>query len=87
MVAVFVTTILGALLLLAWRREQNSNALLWWGASYLFGALSFALLSARGAIPDVRSIEIANTAILLSCGFLLAGARAFNGQETPPTVF
>jgi diguanylate cyclase (GGDEF)-like protein len=87
MVAVFVTTILGALLLLAWRREQNSNALLWWGASYLFGALSFALLSARGAIPDVLSIEIANTAILLSCGFLLAGARAFNGQETPPTVF
>ena len=41
MVAVFVTTILGALLWLVWRRDQNSNALLWWGTSYLLGALTF----------------------------------------------
>jgi len=53
MVAVFVTTILGALLWLVWRRDQNSNALLWWGTSYLLGALTFALLSARGVIPNV----------------------------------
>ena len=86
MVAVFVTTILGALLLLAWRRDQNTNALLWWGASCLLGALSFALLSARGVIPDVFSIEMANTAVLLSYGFLLAGTRAFNGRETPMTT-
>ena len=63
MVAVFVTTILGGLLLLAWRREQNSNALLWWGTGYLLGAASFALLAARGSIPDVLSIEIANAAL------------------------
>lgn len=87
MVAVFVTTILGALLLLAWRRDQNSNALVWWGTSYLLGAASFALLAARGVIPDVLSIEVANTAVLLSYAFVLAGARAFNGRETPPTVF
>jgi diguanylate cyclase (GGDEF)-like protein len=86
MVAVFVTTILGALLLLAWRRDQNSNALLWWGTSYLLGALSFALLSARGVIPDVFSVEMANTAVLLSYGFMFAGARAFNGRETPMTA-
>src|SRR5205085_6017363 len=54
-VAVFVTAILGVLLLLAWRREQDSNALLWWGSGYLAGAASFALLSARGVIPDVFS--------------------------------
>jgi len=87
MVAVFVTTILGALLLLAWRRDQNTNALLWWGTSYLLGALAFALLSARGAIPDVLSIEMANASVLLSYGFLLAGTRAFNGRETPATAF
>lgn len=87
MVAVFVTTILGALLLLAWRRDQNSNALVWWGAGYLLGATSFALLSARGVIPDVLSIEMANVAVLLSYAFLLAGARAFNGRETPVTAF
>jgi diguanylate cyclase (GGDEF)-like protein len=86
MVAVFVTTILGALLLLAWRRDQDSNALLWWGTSYLLGALSFGLLSARGVIPDVFSVEMANTAVLLSYGFLFAGTRAFNGRETPMTA-
>ncbi len=87
LVAVFVTTILGALLLFAWRRDQSTNALLWWGTSYLLGATSFALLSARGAIPDVLSIEVANAATLSSYACLLAGARAFNGRETPPTVF
>jgi diguanylate cyclase (GGDEF)-like protein len=85
-ISVFVTTILGVLLMLAWRREQNSNALLWWGAGYLLGASSFALLAARGIIPDVFSIEIANAAVLLGYGFILAGARAFNGRETPPTA-
>jgi diguanylate cyclase (GGDEF)-like protein len=87
LVAVFVTTILGALLLLAWRREQDSNALLWWGAGYFLGAASFALLAARGVIPDVLSIEIAHAAVLLGYAFVLAGARAFNGRETPVTVF
>ncbi|TMJ04513.1 MAG: GGDEF domain-containing protein [Alphaproteobacteria bacterium] len=85
-VAVFVTTILGALLLFAWRREQNSSALLWWGSGYLLGAISFALLSARRIIPDVLSIEMANTAVLLSYGFMFAGARAFHGRDTPLTA-
>jgi diguanylate cyclase (GGDEF)-like protein len=87
MVAVFVTMILGALLLFAWRRDQSTHALLWWGTSFLLGATSFALLAARGVIPDVLSIEVANAATLSSYACLLAGARAFNGRETPPTVF
>jgi diguanylate cyclase (GGDEF)-like protein len=86
-IAVFVAAILGVLLMLAWRREQNSGALLWWGAGYLLGGVSFALLASRGTIPDVFSIEVANAAVLLGYAFLLAGARAFNGRETPPTVF
>jgi hypothetical protein len=52
-IAVFVTAILGILLMLAWRREQNSNALLLWGGGYLLGALSLALVASRGTIPDV----------------------------------
>lgn len=86
-IAVFVTAILGVLLMLAWRREQSSNALLLWGVGYLLGALSLALVASRGTIPDVLSIELGIGAILLCYGFMLAGARAFNGRETPPTVF
>jgi diguanylate cyclase (GGDEF)-like protein len=86
-IAVFVTAILGVLLMLAWRREQNSNALLLWGAGYVIAALSFALVSARGRIPDVLSVELGVSAVLLAYVFLIAGTRAFNGRETPPTTF
>jgi diguanylate cyclase (GGDEF)-like protein len=87
LVAVFVTVILGALLLFAWRRDQSTDALAWWGAGYLVSGLSFALLSARGEIANVFSIEIANGLLLLGYSFLLAGTRAFSGRETPVTVF
>ncbi len=87
LVAVFVTVILGALLLFAWRRDQSTDALVWWGAGYLVGGMSFALLSARGEIANVFSIEIANGLLLLGYSFLLAGTRAFGGRETPVTAF
>jgi diguanylate cyclase (GGDEF)-like protein len=51
------------------------------------GGISFALLSARGEIANVFSIEIANGLLLLGYSFLLAGTRAFSGRETPVTVF
>ena len=86
MVAVFVAVILGALLLLAWRRDRSTDALGWWGSGYLFGGSAFALLSARTVIPDVLSIELANTLLLVGYGFLLAGARAFSGRTTPTTA-
>ena len=86
-IAVFVTAILGVLLMLAWRREQNSAALLLWGAGYLLAALSFSLVAARGTIPDVLSIELGIGVVLLAYAFLLGGTRAFNGREMPPTAF
>jgi diguanylate cyclase (GGDEF)-like protein len=86
MVAVLVTVILGSLLLLAWARDRGTSALGWWGAGYLIGGCAFALLSARGAIPTVLSLDIANATLLLSYTLTLAGARAFNGRETPATA-
>jgi diguanylate cyclase (GGDEF)-like protein len=87
LVAVFITVILGALLLFAWRRDQSTAALAWWGVGYLVGGASFGLLAARGTIPNVLSIEIANALVLVSYGLLFAGMRAFSGRETPVTVF
>jgi diguanylate cyclase (GGDEF)-like protein len=86
-VAVFVAAILGALLLLAWRRDENTNALGWWGAGYLLGGAAFGLLAARGEIPNVLSIEIANMLLLLGYSFLLAGTRAFAGRSMPVAGF
>ena len=86
-VAVFVAAILGALLLFAWRRDQSTDALAWWGGGYILAGGSFALVSARGHIPDVLSIEIANTILLLGYSLLFAGTRAFAGRDTPVTAF
>lgn len=87
MVAVFVTAILGSLLLLAWWRDRSTTALGWWGGGYLLGGFAFALLSARGVIPDVFSLDIANATLLLGYTLTLAGARAFGDRDTPPTAF
>src|SRR5882757_6650901 len=87
LVAVFVTVILGLLLLMAWRRDQSTDALAWWGVAYLVNGIAFFLLAARGVIPDVLSIELANAGILIGYSFLFAGTRAFSGRDTPVTVF
>jgi diguanylate cyclase (GGDEF)-like protein len=87
MVAVFVTAILGLLLIFACRREQGTSALLSWGAGYLFCAIGLGLLAARGAIPSALSIDVANAVNLLGYSFILAGARSFGGRETPPAAY
>jgi diguanylate cyclase (GGDEF)-like protein len=86
-VAVFVTAILGVLLIFAWRRDQGTDALLSWGVGYLLCAVGLGLLAARGAIPSVFSIEIANAFNLLAYSFMLGGARSFGGREMPPAAY
>src|ERR1700730_3590483 len=86
-VTVFVTTILGALLLFCWCQDRSATALPWWSAAYLTGAAGLALLAARGKIAPVLSIDIANVLVLLGYSFLVAGARSFGGRDTPPPAF
>ena len=86
-VAVFVTAVLGVLLIFACRREQGTNALLLWGVGYLLCAVGLGLLAARGAIPSVFSVEAANAVNLLGYSFILAGARSFGGREMPLAAY
>jgi diguanylate cyclase (GGDEF)-like protein len=86
-VAVFVTAVLGVLLIFACRREQGTNALLLWGGGYLLCAVGLGLLAARGAIPSVFSVEAANAVNLLGYSFILAGARSFGGREMPLAAY
>lgn len=86
-VAVFVTAVLGVLLIFAWRREPGTSALVSWGIGYLFCAVGLAMLSARGAIPSALSVDAANAFNLLGYSFILAGARSFGGRETPPAAY
>jgi diguanylate cyclase (GGDEF)-like protein len=79
-VTVFVTTLLGGLLLFSWSQNRRMGALSWWGAGFLMGAVGMSLLVLRGRAPDVISIVVANTVVFGSYGLLWTGCRVFAGK-------
>jgi diguanylate cyclase (GGDEF)-like protein len=85
-VTVFVTALLGALLVFAGVQNRTIRAPLWWGAAQIVGATGLALASSRGSIPDFISIDIANALVLLAYGLTWAGARKFDGRKVLPIV-
>ena len=67
-VTVFVTALLGALLVFAGLQNRNIRAPMWWGAAQIVGAIGLGLVTSRGALPDFVSIDLANALILLAYG-------------------
>jgi len=58
-VMVFVTTLLGALLVFAGLQNRAVRALLTWGVAFVLCAVGMALAAVRGMIPDWTSIQFA----------------------------
>ncbi len=85
-VTVFVTALLGALLVFAGLQNRTIRAPMWWGAAQIVGATGLALVTSRGMIPDFVSVDIANALILLAYGLTWAGARNFDGRRVLPIV-
>jgi diguanylate cyclase (GGDEF)-like protein len=85
-VTVFVTALLGALLVFAGLQNRSIRAPMWWGAAQIVGAAGLGLVTSRGAIPDFVSIDIANALILLAYGLTWAGARIFDRRKVLPLV-
>jgi diguanylate cyclase (GGDEF)-like protein len=85
-VTVFVTALLGALLVFAGLQNRTIRAPMWWGASQIVCAIGLALATSRGAVPDFVSIDIANALVLLAYGLTWAGARNFDGRKVLPIV-
>ena len=85
-VTVFVTALLGALLVFAGLQNRTIRAPMWWGAAQIIGATGLALVTSRGIIPDFVSVDIANALILLAYGLTWAGARNFDGRKVLPIV-
>jgi diguanylate cyclase (GGDEF)-like protein len=83
---VFVTALLGALLISAGLQNSSTRAPIWWGAAQVIGAVGLALATSRGAIPDFLSIDVANSLVLLAYGLAWAGARVFDGRKVLPLV-
>jgi len=82
-VTLFLSTVAGLLLLFAWLQNRSVAALGLWGTAYLMNTAALALLHGRGTIPDVWSIDIAQTVWLAAHGLMWAAARNFEDRRTP----
>ena len=83
-VTVFVTALLGALMVFAGLQNRAVRAPMMWGASYIVSAVGLALITTHGAAPDWLSINVANALVLFGCALIWAGARMFDGQPVRP---
>ena len=83
-VSLFVTTILGLLLIFAWIQDPSIQALAWWGAAYLLGGSSAALLGMQDASFNPVPVDIASALLFVACGISWSGARMFDGRPLRP---
>ena len=81
-IAVCALAIAGCLLLVAWLELPGFRALALWAASFATNAVGLALVAARGEIPGIWSVVIANALLAASYGLMWTGARRFEGRST-----
>ena len=60
--------------------KRRHPAVQLWGAGNFAGALGAGLLSARGMVPDVLSVTVANVLMVACWSLIWGGLCAFNGQ-------
>jgi diguanylate cyclase (GGDEF)-like protein len=85
-VTVFITALLGALLVFAGLQNRTIRAPMWWGAAHIVNAAGLGLLTSRGAAPDFVTIDVANALVLLGYGLTWTGARVFDGRSIRPLL-
>lgn len=83
-VSIFVTAILGLLLIFAWIQDRSIQALGWWGAAYLLGGLSAGMLSLQQFLSSAISVDLASAMLFVACGMSWNGARCFDGKDIRP---
>ncbi|HZS65319.1 MAG TPA: GGDEF domain-containing protein [Xanthobacteraceae bacterium] len=84
MMTIYVEAILGLLLLFAWIQNSTIRAVAWWGFADLTRAVSVVLFGMFGTIPDIISIDFANTLLFASFALTWTGARIFDGRRARP---
>jgi diguanylate cyclase (GGDEF)-like protein len=83
-VSIFITVVLGLLLLFAWIQDPSIQALGWWGAAYLLGGLSGMLLGLRGLLGTTVSVDLASALLFIACGLSWNAARMFDARQVRP---
>jgi diguanylate cyclase (GGDEF)-like protein len=79
-VTVFVTALLGALLVFAGLQNRAMRAPMLWGAAYVIQATGQALLIGQGTTAGPLALAIGNEFILLGTAGIWAGSRLFDNR-------
>ena len=87
-VTVFVTALVGALLVFAGLQNRSIRAPIWWGAAHIVNAagLGFGLMLSRAPVgpADFAGSDVGNALILLGYGLTWSGARLFDSRKVRP---
>lgn len=78
--AIEATTLAGLLLAL-WFNDRTQKSVLVWGLGFAAHGVGVALVGARGLVPDVLSIFIANGLVLVGIGAWCIGVRLYDGLK------
>ncbi len=84
LVTIYVEVILGLLLLFVWAQNTALHAVCWWGFAHLIRASSVVVFGMYGSVPDLISIDLANTLLVTSFAITWTGARVFDGRPVEP---
>jgi len=76
----FALAVASALLLISWLQHRTLPALGLWGLAFALGCIAVGLIGARGHIPDLFSIVVANTFLAVAYGVMWNAARKFDGR-------
>jgi diguanylate cyclase (GGDEF)-like protein len=83
-VTVFITALLGSLLVFAGLQNRSIRAPMWWGGAHIVNASGLGLVSSHGAAPDFVTNDVANALVLLGFGLTWGGARVLDGRKVNP---
>jgi diguanylate cyclase (GGDEF)-like protein len=81
---VYITGLLGGLLLFSWAQARGGNALAIAGMTFLLIALGIGLLALRGDMPSTAVLNLASGILVLAHGLLYSSVRMFNHR---PPIF
>jgi diguanylate cyclase (GGDEF)-like protein len=85
-VTVFITALLGALLVFAGLQNRSIRAPMWWGAAHIINSTGLALLTSRGAAPEFVTVDLGNALVLFGYGLTWTGATVFDGRPVRPVL-
>jgi diguanylate cyclase (GGDEF)-like protein len=74
---------LAILLFAIWLHGRDQRHFLWFGTGFALHAIGLGLVGARGGIPDLLSIHVANTVSLLAFGFWASAVSALDRRRAP----